>query len=87
MEKIETKIKKIEERTHSFYCDECGTQLGCSTEHEDGYYQQLGEFKLEMFTPMGWHEFDKCFCANCRDKYLTKLYEMLESAGFELKQY
>lgn len=87
MEKITTQIKKIQETTHSFYCDHCGAELGCSIEHDNGYYQQLGEFKLKMFTPKGWYELNKCLCGTCREKYLTGIYEMLESAGFKLKQY
>ena len=87
MEKIETKIKQIEETTHSFYCDECGAEIGCSIEHDNGYYQQLGTFNLEMFTPNGWYDLNKHLCNTCRDKYLMSIYEMLESAGFKPRQY
>ena len=83
MEKIETKTKQIEDRTHYFYCDDCGRYIGYSNEHEDGYYQELGELDLNWFTPNGWYTFEKCLCASCRDKFLANLYKILEDTGFK----
>ena len=87
MEKIVTQIKKVEQKTHFFYCDHCDAQLGCVTEYDDGYYQALGEFKLHWNTPKGWYELNKCLCDTCKDQYLSEIYVMLESIGFERKNY
>lgn len=83
MEKTVTQIKKVEQKTHFFYCDHCGAQLGCVTEHSDGYYTTLGEFKLHWNTPNGWYQLNKCLCDTCRDKYLSEICAILETIGFK----
>jgi hypothetical protein len=84
MEKIVTQIKQVEQKTHFFYCDNCGAQLGCQTECEDGYYKQLGELELLWRTPKRWYKLHKCLCDTCRNEYLSELHTMLETAGFTL---
>lgn len=84
MEKVETKTRKVEDRTHHFYCDYCGHYLGNTVEYWDGYYAELGEFELKMCTPRGWYKLEKCFCNDCKDKFLNNVYTSLEDAGFKL---
>ena len=49
MEKVtEKEVAKVE-RKYDFYCDKCGTHLGTSHEHEDGWYQEYG--KVEFSDP------------------------------------
>ena len=84
MEKVEIEIIETEETTHRFYCDDCGTYLGSSTECDDGWYQEFGEFELKMYTPRGRYRLNKCFCDECADKFLDKVYASLEATGFEL---
>ena len=86
MEKTITQVKYVEQKTHLFYCDDCRVPLGCTTEYDDGYYERLGEFELEWHTPNGWYKLNKCLCDTCRDKCLNNIYEMLETAGFELNK-
>ena len=84
MEKVEIKIVQAESKRHHFYCDNCGHYLGNTFEHDDGYHATLGDFELKMYTPRGWYKLEKCFCNDCKDKFLNKVYASLESAGFEL---
>jgi hypothetical protein len=84
MEKVATQIKKVEERTHLFYCDVCGVSLGCTTEYSDGYYPTIGDFELQWYTPKGWYEIHKCLCDNCKNQYLDFIYASLEAAGFAI---
>lgn len=87
MEKVETKTRQIEDRTHHFYCDNCGTHIGSSDEYEDGYYEELGEFELSWFTPDGWYKLKKCLCPSCRDELLADIYDAIEDIGFKLDRY
>ena len=87
MERTVSQVKYVEQKTHLFYCDLCGAQLGCTTEYDDGYYEQLGEFELKWYTPNGWYKLHKCLCDTCREKYLTNIYGTLEVAGFKLEKY
>ena len=38
MEKVESKVIKVTENKHIFYCDGCKKKLGESIECDDGYY-------------------------------------------------
>ena len=87
MEKVETKIKKVKDRTHHFYCDNCDTYIGSSEEYDDGWYEELGEFELQMYTPLGWWKMNKCFCRKCSEDFLEKFYISLKNMGFELDKY
>lgn len=83
MEKVITQTKQVTDKTHYFYCDHCGLELGCSHEHIDGWYQELGELDLELYVPKGWYTFRKCLCDSCKEKFLVNLYKTLEDIGFE----
>ena len=83
MEKLESKTYSIERVTHRFYCDDCNTYLGKSEEYDDGYYQDLGEFKLKMYLPSGWYIVEKCLCNECREKFLKKVENTLKELGFK----
>lgn len=82
MEEVEIKIKQIEERTHHFYCDNCGDYIGSSQEEVDGWYQELGEFELKILMPRGWYKLEKCLCEKCKEKFLDQAYTNLEFVGF-----
>ena len=83
MEKVETKTRQVEDRTHHFYCDNCGSHIGSSHEYDDGYYDELGEFELKILMPRGWYKLEKCLCDECRDEFLREAYAALESTGFK----
>ena len=83
MEKVETKIRQVEDRTHYFYCNDCGALLGTSHEYNDGWYEEVGKFELKWFTPDGWYKLEKYLCTSCKNKFLTRVYDTLEFAGFE----
>ena len=50
MEKVTEKEVTQVERKYDFYCDKCGTHLGTSYEHPDGWYQKFG--KVEFCNPV-----------------------------------
>ena len=79
MDKIETVERVIEERVHRFFCDDCGEFLGESTEWEDGYYREIGEFS----TCYGCYRVKKHLCNTCRDKFENKLIQTLKDLGFQ----
>lgn len=83
MEKVETKTKQIDDRTHHFYCDDCNAYIGSSHEYDDGWYDELGEFELTILMPRGWYKLKKCLCKKCAEKFLDKAYTNLESVGFK----
>ena len=83
MEKIETTIREIENYEHQFYCDECNKYLGTTEEYDDGYYAKLGELCLKIYLPDGWYKVKKCFCEECKEKYLSRLQIILNELGFE----
>lgn len=83
MEKIETIIREEEHHEHYFYCDDCDQYLGVREEYSDGYYPKVGEFELKIYLPDGWYKVEKCFCEECKDKYLSKLQNALKDLGFE----
>lgn len=83
MEKIEVKIKTIEEATHYFYCDDCNKHLGETHEYEDGWYQNLGEFELKIYMPDGWYKINKCLCDDCRNKFLKEVEQKIIELGFK----
>jgi hypothetical protein len=87
MEKVETKTRQIEDRTHYFYCDDCDVELGHSHEYDDGYYEEFGEFEFHWYTPNGWYKLEKCLCHTCKEKYLSAIYGGLETAGFKFDKY
>ena len=80
MEKI-TEIQ-ITRKEHEFYCDNCNEFLGKSTELDDGYYTQYGEFELKVYTNK-WHYYKKCLCKNCQKLTTKKFENMLSQFGFE----
>ena len=72
MEKVVSKIKKINEHTHKFYCDICETFLGESKEFSDGYYFELGEFEQSVcINDVGWYKVKMNLCEECRKKYIA----------------
>ena len=83
MEKIETTIQEIENYKHHFYCDECNKYLGTTEEYDDGYYDELGELELKFYLLDGWYKVKKCFCEECKKKYLSRFQIILNELGFE----
>ena len=83
MEKIETTIQEIENYKHHFYCDECNKYLGTTEEYDDCYYDELGELELKFYLPDGWYKVKKCFCEECKEKYLSRFQIILNELGFE----
>ena len=81
------RINKTVERTyianeHEFYCDKCGKYLGTSTEYEDGYYEEIGEFNLQLHVS-NWYGLHKHFCDDCRKEFVNNLIKVLTDMGFE----
>lgn len=83
MEKINSKIKKVKDYEHLFYCDECGEYLGTSAEYDDGWYERLGEVKFSVYIDGDWYKVNKCLCDDCADKFFSNLKTHLKSIGFE----
>ena len=83
MEKIETNIREIENYKHHFYCDECNKYLGTTEQYDDGYYAELGELELKFYLLDGWYKVKKCFCEECKKKYLSRFQIILNELGFE----
>ena len=79
MDKIETIERVVEERIHRFYCDDCGKFLGKSTEWDDGYYEEIGNFS----THYGCHYIKKHLCDKCKDEFVSKLNQALTNLGFK----
>lgn len=77
-----TETKTTIRNIHHFNCDYCGTHLGISEEHDDGYYQTFGDFELKWNTPAGWYRRKVCVCEECKQKILSEIYDQLEQMGF-----
>ena len=84
MEKVITKIIEKEKRTHKFYCDSCGKYLGSSEEYDDGYYNEICEFSIDIHDrELGTYAIHKNFCNECKEKFLIKFRQILIENGFE----
>lgn len=83
MENISEEIIKVKNTFHTFYCDGCNECLGTSMEHEDGWYKEIGEFKLELNVD-GWMRIKKHFCPKCQDKFINKIRQNLLDIGFKI---
>lgn len=84
MQKITIHNRVVQETHHSFHCDDCGTELGISVEHDDGYYEEKGSFEMNLNIGE-WYSVKKHLCPKCRQKFITKLGQTLESLGFKRK--
>lgn len=83
MHKIESVTKTVTETIHHFYCDGCGKLLGSTHEHNDGFYDWLGEFDILWRIPdYGCIELNKNFCKKCKQQFLDELVTKLENIGF-----
>lgn len=85
-DKIITKVVPKTEYHHSFYCDNCNKLLGESVEHEDGWYEEFGDYK-ESIRISGEGEFIKkgYLCDACRKEFTFSLVNALHNLGFELR--
>lgn len=83
MEKLEHIEKTTVDIIHHFYCDDCGVFLGSTQEYSDGWYGKLGDFELKFcLPPIGWYEVHKCFCDECKEKFVTQVHDELMKLGF-----
>lgn len=83
MEKETRTIYQKELIEHSFYCDECGKHLGTSREYDDGWYEMFGKLELRFNIVNGWYHINKCFCEDCKNKFLSKIKVALKDIGFK----
>ncbi len=86
METAEIKKRTITETYHIFCCDDCGAFIGNSRENSDGYYSELGQFRVLLYLECGVRnrlEKKQCLCNACKEKATNKIYEALTTLGFE----
>ena len=83
MEKLEVDTRTTEDVIHHFYCDSCNKYLGKTVEYDDGWYPELGEFELSFYISDDWYGINKCFCDECREKFLNKMVFTLTELGFK----
>ena len=84
VEKTEVVTYTKENTKHSFYCDGCNEYLGETFECDDGWYQELGDFEFSLYLPGEWYHIKKCFCNDCRKKFLESVKNNLLKMGFEV---
>lgn len=72
IEKTETKLEKIKQTIHYFYCDNCGEYLDAVEGHDDGYYHRPGEYNLPI-------HIDK----ECKQQLIDTLRDTLIKMGFK----
>ena len=83
METITTKEIRTEERTHHFKCDLCQIDLGQSTEYEDGYYEEYGEYHRAFCLDGHWFNLNMCLCETCANKKDKQIVDALLNLGFK----
>lgn len=81
MKRTITRIIEVEEIKHEFYCDECGKYLGVSYEHDDGWYETLGEVNLS-YNVNGFLYLRKCLCDKCKYELEDNIRRNLSALGF-----
>ena len=91
----QTLFGKIQEETDSLKAFEVNVKFlySCIKASDelrliDGQYTELnemkiGEFELKIHLPDGWYKVEKCFCEACKEKYLSKLQNVLNELDFE----
>ena len=82
MEQVKITPKYCEERTHWFYCDECGKYLGESHEYDDGWYETFGKFELSIYMDRKYN-LHKYLCEICKHKLMLEIEENLRRLGFK----
>ena len=85
MEKTIKEIVKVEDVRHEFYCDECNEYLGVSYEFDDGWYKELGDFKMNYYVDDCWFSLRKCLCDKCRREFVNKFRKILFDIGFKVE--
>ena len=88
---MEKEIKESVQRTkitHEFYCDECGASLGQSEEHDDGYYEKIGDEEWSFYIrSAGWFHKRGNYCPACRRKVEQSIIDALLKLGFHSGDY
>ena len=85
MHKTTTVKREIEDTIHEFYCDECNEFLGKSTEYDDGYYDEFGEYEIKFFldSTKSWYYLRKHLCKQCKRIIDLKVVSELKKLGFK----
>lgn len=91
MDKLIITTETVEKKVHKFFCDECGTFLGESVEHDDGYFEKFGVVPRGNMSQddhvLGIHVklMQDCLCDNCLEKKKNDVRDALVKLGFFLK--
>lgn len=87
MEQVKISPRYYEERMHYFYCDGCSKYLGESHEYNNGWYEKIGKFELNIYLDGidmdGNYIFNKCLCEICKHKTMLEIEENLRRLGFK----
>ena len=88
MERTQMIPKTVMDRRHEFYCDGegCNKFLGYTTEHDDGWYKELGEFEVNIHILGESWRLHRHLCNECRVKLEQKISEALRDIGFSTNQ-
>ena len=84
MEKIRREDYKLTRTIHEFYCDDCKSKIGESLEYDDGYYNQMGEYKQSICLGSSvWYKLHLCLCDQCSTLRTQNIISTLKELGFE----
>lgn len=84
MDKVTTQKMTIERRWHDFSCDICGKKIAEVLESSDGYVKDPGEFEMRYYVDnVGWFQFEKCLCDDCKEKVKQQFVDTLINFGFK----
>lgn len=87
MEKVESKVIKVTENKHIFYCDGCKKKLGESIECDDGYYETIGNYEQRFYlsgvNDIIEYKLNLNLCDECKEFKNKQIIEALESVGFQ----
>ena len=83
MERVESKVIKVNENKHIFYCDGCKKKLGESIECDDGYYENIKCFEQAFYLKgIAWYRLNMNLCDECKKFKEQQITDALEHIGF-----
>ena len=84
MERESTQTISREQKVHQFFCDECGAELGVSTEYDDGYYAKFGEYNQQVQINGVWYKLHANYCPECAATKTNDIISAITNLGFNI---
>ena len=86
MDTVTYETLTIQRPFHTITCDDCGKELAKSFEDDEGCFDEPSIMKYDINLDNKRYSINKTLCNECREKYETKLINVLHELGFTVKE-